>query len=99
MAPSPNAYAPVVTSTREGLTPQQARRLRMGIAAGAMVVMAVVLVLQLGDGSSLQSIGLYGAAFVLSGSVIEMSRRGRTRLGMAVLAAGFVLVLGANLML
>ncbi|WP_245880745.1 MULTISPECIES: hypothetical protein [Streptomyces] len=81
---------------RQGLTPRQARRLRMGIAAGAMVAMAVVLVVRLGDGSSLQSIGLYGAAFVLSGAVIEMSRRGRTRLGMAVLVAGFALVLGLD---
>ncbi|MGP4112473.1 hypothetical protein ACTWP5_16375 [Streptomyces sp. 4N509B] len=88
-----------MTSTREGLTPQQARRLRMGIGAAAMVAMAVVLILRLGDGSSLQSLGLYGAAFVLSGSVIEMSRRGRTRLGMWVLGAGFVLVLGADLLL
>lgn len=61
-----------------------------------MLAMAVVLVVQLGDGSSLVSIGLYGAAFVLSGAVIEMSRRGRTRLGMAVLGAGFVLVLAAD---
>jgi hypothetical protein len=68
----------------------------MGIAAAAMAAMAVVLVIQLGDGSSLRSIGLYGLAFVLSGVVIEMSRRGRTRLGMAVLTAGFVLVLGAD---
>ncbi|MDT0269278.1 hypothetical protein RM844_23615 [Streptomyces sp. DSM 44915] len=82
--------------TRQGLTPRQARRLRMGIAAAAMAAMAVVLVVRLGDGSSLQSVGLYGAAFVLSGAVIEMSRRGRTRLGMAVLLAGFVLVLGAD---
>jgi hypothetical protein len=71
----------------------------MGIAAFAMVVMAAVLVVRLGDGSSLQAIGLYGAAFVLSGSVIEMSRRGRTRLGMAVLVTGFVLVIGADLAL
>ncbi|WP_226961955.1 MULTISPECIES: hypothetical protein [Streptomyces] len=82
--------------TRQGLTPRQARRLRMGIAAAAMAVMAGVLVVRLGDGSSLQSIGLYGAAFVLSGAVIEMSRRGRTRLGMAVLVAGFALVLGLD---
>ncbi|WP_129842773.1 hypothetical protein [Streptomyces sp. RFCAC02] len=85
-----------MTSTQQGLTPRQARRLRMGIAAVAMVAMAVVLVIQLGDGSSLQSIGLYGAAFVLSGAVIEMSRRGRTRLGMAVLVAGFVVLLGTD---
>ncbi|UED86941.1 hypothetical protein K4G22_24330 [Streptomyces profundus] len=94
------AYAARVTSTqqgtRQGLTPRQARRLRMAIAGVAMVAMAIVLVVRLGDGSSLQSIGLYGAAFVLSGAVIEMSRRGRTRLGMAVLVAGFVLVLGAD---
>lgn len=83
-------------STREGLTPKQARRLRMGIAGLAMAAMAVVLVIQLGDGSSLLSVGLYGAAFVLSGVVIEMCRRGRTRLGTAVLVAGFVLVLAAD---
>lgn len=68
----------------------------MAIAGTAMAAMAVVLVMQLGDGSSLVSVGLYGVAFVLSGAVIEMSRRGRTRLGMAVLAAGFVLVLAAD---
>ncbi|MDB1089726.1 hypothetical protein PJ985_19400 [Streptomyces sp. ACA25] len=83
-------------STKPGLTPRQARRLRMGIGAVAMAAMAVVLVMQLGDGSSLLSVGLYGAAFVLSGAVIEMSRRGRTRLGMAVLVAGFVVVLAAD---
>ncbi|MFB7898489.1 hypothetical protein ACFC1B_19375 [Streptomyces xiamenensis] len=88
-----------MTSTPQGLTPRQARRLRMGIAAAAMTVMAVVLVMQLGDGSSLVSLGLYGAAFVLSGAVIEMSRRGRTRLGMAVLVTGFVLVLLAEWLL
>lgn len=69
------------------------------MAAVGMVVMAVVLVVRLGDGSSLRSVGLYGAAFVLSGSVIEMSRRGRTRLGMWVLVAGFVLVVGADFVL
>jgi hypothetical protein len=68
----------------------------MGIAGTAMLAMAVVLVIQLGDGSSLLSVGLYGAAFVLSGAGIEMSRRGRTRLGMAVLVAGFILVLAAD---
>ncbi|MFR9726936.1 hypothetical protein ACL02R_26790 [Streptomyces sp. MS19] len=88
-----------MTSTQQGLTPRQARRLRMGIAGAAMAVMAVVLVYQLGDGSSLQSIGLYGAAFILCGAVIEMSRRGRTRLGTAVLVAGFVLLLGTNWLL
>jgi hypothetical protein len=71
----------------------------MAIAAVGMVAMAVVLVVRLGDGSSLRSIGLYGAAFVLSGSVYEMSRRGRTRLGMWVLVTGFVAVLGADFML
>lgn len=71
----------------------------MAIAALAMTAMAVVLVIRLGDGSSLRSVGLYGAAFVLCGSVIEMSRRGRTRLGMWVLVTGFVLVLGADLTL
>ncbi|RBM05060.1 hypothetical protein [Streptomyces sp. PT12] len=85
-----------MTSTQGGLTPRQARRLRMAIAGVAMVAMAVVLVIQLGDGSSLRSVGLYGAAFILSGAVIEMSRRGRTRLGMAVLVTGFVLLLGAE---
>jgi hypothetical protein len=85
-----------MTPVREGLTPKQARQLRMGIAGIAMAAMAVVLVIQLGDGSSLLSVGLYGAAFVLSGVVIEMCRRGRTRLGTAVLVTGFVLVLATN---
>ncbi|WP_344266358.1 hypothetical protein [Streptomyces sodiiphilus] len=85
-----------MVSTRQGLTPRQARHLRMGIGGLAMAAMAVVLVIQLGDGSSLLSVGLYGAAFILSGAVIEMSRRGRTRLGMAVLVTGFVLVLAAD---
>jgi hypothetical protein len=71
----------------------------MAIAAAAMAAMAAVLVIRLGDGSNLQSIGLYGAAFVLSGSVIEMSRRGRTRVGMWVLVTGFGLVIGADFML
>ncbi|MFX4295010.1 hypothetical protein [Streptomyces bohaiensis] len=83
-------------TTGDKLTPKQARRLRMGIGGVAMAAMAVVLVIRLGDGSSLLSVGLYGAAFALSGAVIEMSRRGRTRLGMAVLVAGFVLVLAAD---
>ncbi|WP_165988816.1 hypothetical protein [Streptomyces sp. YIM 98790] len=78
------------------LTPKQARGLRMAIGAVAMAAMAVVLVVRLGDGSSLLSVGLYGFAFVLSGAVIEMSRRGRTRLGTAVLVAGFVLILGTD---
>ncbi|SFD02963.1 hypothetical protein [Streptomyces aidingensis] len=87
----------VSAAARKGrLTPKQARRLRMAIAAVAMAAMAVVLVIRLGDGSSLLSVGLYGVAFVLSGAVIEMSRRGRTRLGTAVLVAGFVLILGTD---
>ncbi|NJP67619.1 hypothetical protein HCN56_12985 [Streptomyces lonarensis] len=91
-----NVYAARVFTTGDKLTPKQARRLRMGIGGAAMAAMAVVLVIRLGDGSSLLSVGLYGAAFALSGAVIEMSRRGRTRLGMAVLVAGFVLVLAAD---
>ena len=81
---------------KQPLSPSQARSLRMRVAGAFMAVAAVALVVRLSDQPSVLVIGIYGAALILCGIVIELSRRGRTRLGMWMLAGGLVAVAAAD---
>ncbi|MDJ0466722.1 hypothetical protein [Streptomyces sp. H27-C3] len=82
--------------TRPGLAPSQARRLRMAAASLLMVALAVVLVVRLASRSSVLVVGVYGLALILCGVVVELSRRGRTRLGSWLLGAGLLAALAAD---
>ncbi|MGW2231921.1 hypothetical protein [Streptomyces formicae] len=78
----------------EGPTPAaRARRARMAAASLLMAAAAVVLALRLASRSSVLVVGVYGLLLILCGLVIELSRRGRTRLGTWLLAAGLVAAL------
>jgi hypothetical protein len=83
---------------RTGMTPRQARRLRAVVSAVVMVAVAVTLVVRLEYGPSLVMVGLYGVALILCGTAIVLSRRGRTRVATAVLAAGFAVVVAAEVL-
>ncbi len=83
---------------RTGMTPRQARRLRAVVSAVVMVAVAVALVVRVEYGLSLLMVGLYGVALILCGSAIVLSRRGRTRVATAVLAAGFAVVTMAEVL-
>lgn len=78
---------------RLGLTPRQARRLRIGAASLLMATAAVLLAVRLASRSSVLVVGVYGLLLILCGLVIELSRRGRTRLGSYLLGAGLVAAL------
>ncbi|KUF17444.1 hypothetical protein [Streptomyces silvensis] len=78
---------------RGGPTPRQARRLRVTAAAALMAVAAVLLGLRLASRSSVLVVGVYGLLLILCGLVIELSRRGRTRLGSYLLGAGLAAAL------
>ncbi|MFI6938180.1 hypothetical protein ACIBI4_02800 [Streptomyces sp. NPDC050418] len=80
-------------TARAGMTPRQARRLRITAASVLMVLVAVVLAIRLASRSSVLVVGVYGLLLVLCGLVIELSRRGRTRLGTYVLGTGLVAAL------
>ncbi|MET9295858.1 hypothetical protein [Streptomyces sp. NPDC003077] len=84
---------------RNGLTPRQARRLRVVVAAVLMAVVGVVLVVRLLSRTSVLVVGVYGAALVLCGIVIELSRHGRTRVGTWLLVGGLVAAVGADWLL
>ncbi|GAA2092825.1 hypothetical protein GCM10009801_59590 [Streptomyces albiaxialis] len=88
-----------VHEDRPGLTPRQARRIRIVLSATVMLVVAVALVIRLGSAPSVLTVGFYGIALTLSGTAIVLSRRGRTRVATAVLGLGFVLVLLGEWML
>ncbi|RCG21594.1 hypothetical protein DTL70_18710 [Streptomyces diacarni] len=77
---------------RPSLTPRQARRIRIVLSTVVMLAVAVALAVRLGAAPSVLTVGFYGLALILSGTAIALSRRGRTRVATAVLAAGFVLV-------
>ena len=79
-----------------GLTPKQARRLRVAAASVLLVAMAVVLVVRLASRTSVLVVGVYGLAMILCGVVIELSRNGRTRLGTWLLAGGLAAALAAD---
>ncbi|MGW7577820.1 hypothetical protein [Streptomyces sp. NPDC054765] len=81
------------------LTPRQARRIRIVLASVLMAAMAGVLVVRLAARTSVLVVGVYGAALVLCGVVIELSRNGRTRLGTWLLGIGLVAALAADWLL
>ncbi|MEV6245090.1 hypothetical protein AB0M38_02655 [Streptomyces sp. NPDC051742] len=76
-----------------GLTPKQARRLRVAVASVLLVAMAVVLVVRLASRTSVLVVGVYGLAMILCGIVIELSRNGRTRLATWLLTGGLAAAL------
>ncbi|MEU9116598.1 hypothetical protein AB0D04_33840 [Streptomyces sp. NPDC048483] len=82
-----------------GLTPRQARRIRIVLASVLMGAMALVLVIRLASRTSVLVVGVYGAALVLCGIVIELSRNGRTRLGTWMLGIGLAAALAADWLL
>ncbi|WP_405862198.1 hypothetical protein [Streptomyces sp. NBC_00090] len=76
-----------------GLTPKQARRLRVAAASVLLVALAVVLVVRLASRTSVLVVGVYGLAMILCGVVIELSRNGRTRLATWLLVGGLLAAL------
>lgn len=74
---------------RTGLTPRQARRVRIIVSGVVMAAVAVALVVRLGSAPSVLTVGFYGIALILSGTAIGLSRRGRTRVATGVLVLGF----------
>lgn len=80
------------------LTPRQARRVRALTSAGVMVAVGVAMVVRFRREPSLLTFALYGGALILSGTAIMLSRAGRTRVAMAVLAAGFAFVVADQLL-
>ncbi|MEW1903278.1 MULTISPECIES: hypothetical protein [unclassified Streptomyces] len=79
-----------------GLTPRQARRLRVAAASVLLVALAVVLAVRLASRTSVLVVGVYGLAMILCGIVIELSRNGRTRLGTWLLAGGLLTALALD---
>ncbi|WP_374196757.1 hypothetical protein [Streptomyces sp. ISL-96] len=79
-----------------GLTPRMARRVRIAAASVLMVAVAAVLAVRLASRSSVLVVGVYGLALILCGGVIELSRRGRTRLGTWLLVAGLAAAIAAD---
>ncbi|MFD3997351.1 hypothetical protein [Streptomyces sp. NPDC058548] len=80
----------------DGLTPKQARRIRVAVASVLLVAMAVVLVIRLASRTSVLVVGVYGLAMILCGIVIELSRNGRTRLGTWLLVGGLLAALALD---
>ncbi|MFE7314808.1 hypothetical protein ACFU7T_17255 [Streptomyces sp. NPDC057555] len=85
--------------TRMGLTPRQARRVRVALASVMMALMAVLLVVRLASRGSVLVVGVYGAALILCGTVIELSRHGRTRLGTWLLVLGLAAAIASDWLL
>ncbi|MCX2970652.1 hypothetical protein WDH52_08120 [Streptomyces sp. TRM70308] len=79
-----------------GLTPRQARLVRGVAAAVVMAAVAVTMVVRFAVKPSLLTLGLYGVALILSGTAIQLSRRGRTRVATAVLAGGLAVAVLAE---
>ncbi|MGA5869493.1 hypothetical protein [Streptomyces cinereoruber] len=79
-----------------GLTPKQARRLRVTAASVLLVALAVVLVVRLASRTSVLVVGVYGLAMILCGIVIELSRNGRTRLATWLLVGGLLTALALD---
>ncbi|MEW2549948.1 hypothetical protein AB0910_29990 [Streptomyces sp. NPDC047002] len=82
-----------------GLTPRQARMIRVTMGWVVLAGMAVLLWIRLEQRQSVLVMGVYGLAMVLCGVVIELSRHGRTRLGTYLLCAVLVAALGADWLL
>ncbi|EPH44560.1 hypothetical protein ABT390_00450 [Streptomyces aurantiacus] len=89
----PEHPEPPAVPGRTGLTPRQARRLRIAAASLLMAAAAVLLGTRLASRSSVLVVGVYGLLLILCGLVIELSRRGRTRLGSYLLGTGLVAAL------
>lgn len=79
-----------------GLTPRQARRVRIALSAAIMIAVAATLVLRLGSTHSVLTVGFYGIALILSGSALVLSRAGRTRWATLVLGIGVAVALVAE---
>ncbi|MFD7088755.1 hypothetical protein ACFV94_13170 [Streptomyces sp. NPDC059896] len=90
---------PVPEPYEGGLTPRQARAVRMALASVLLVGLAALLAVRLAERTSVLVVGVYGLAMILCGVVIELSRHGRTRLGTWLLGAGLVAALGADWLL
>ncbi|GAA3758587.1 hypothetical protein GCM10023082_61500 [Streptomyces tremellae] len=82
-----------------GLTPRQARMIRVTMGWVVLAGMAVLLWIRLEQRQSVLVMGVYGLAMVLCGVVIELSRHGRTRLGTYLLCVVLVAALGADWLL
>ncbi|MER6997860.1 hypothetical protein [Streptomyces sp. NPDC000410] len=82
-----------------GMSPRQARILRITAASVLLVAMAAVLAVRLASRTSVLVVGVYGLAMILCGVVIELSRHGRTRLGTYLLGAGLAAALVADWLL
>ncbi|MEU6704638.1 hypothetical protein [Streptomyces wuyuanensis] len=98
VAPVP-PLADADASEPEGLTPRQARLLRIAVASVVLVVLGAVLAVRLASRTSVLVVGVYGLAMILCGVVIELSRHGRTRLGTYLLGTGLVAALAADWLL
>ncbi|MEE1755203.1 hypothetical protein [Streptomyces sp. SP18CS02] len=99
LAQDPPAPVAAAEGARAGLSPRQARRLRVAVASVLLVGLAAVLVLRLASRTSVLVVGVYGLAMILCGVVIELSRHGRTRLGTWLLGAGLLAALAADWLL
>ncbi|GAA2804898.1 hypothetical protein [Streptomyces showdoensis] len=73
-----------------GLTPKQARLLRVVAGSVLLVVTGTVLAVRLANHTSVLVVGVYGLAMILCGVVIELSRNGRTRLATWLLTGGLL---------
>ncbi|WP_351233712.1 hypothetical protein [Streptomyces sp. NPDC002133] len=93
------AETELVAPERAGMTPRQARMLRITVASVLLVALAVVLAVRLASRTSVLVVGVYGLAMILCGVVIELSRHGRTRLGTWLLGAGLPAALAADWLL
>lgn len=82
-----------------GLTPRQARVVRISLASVLLAGLAALLAVRLAERTSVLVVGVYGLAMILCGVVIELSRHGRTRLGTWLLGVGLVAALGADWLL
>lgn len=91
--PTPAASTPAAPTSDAPTPAARARRARIAAAGLLMAAAAVVLALRLASRSSVLVVGVYGLLLILCGVVIELSRRGRTRLGTWLLAAGLVAAL------
>ncbi|MGW8768514.1 hypothetical protein ACWGN5_39240 [Streptomyces sp. NPDC055815] len=94
--PSASSESPESATSAGGLTPKQARRLRVAAASVLLVALAVVLAVRLASRTSVLVVGVYGLAMILCGIVIELSRNGRTRLGTWLLAGGLLTALALD---
>ena len=82
--------------SRTGLSPRQARRVRVIFSAIVMTLVGLTLIVRLSIAPSVLTVGVYGFALSLFGGALVLSRRGRTRVATAVLAVGFVTVVLAE---